>query len=144
MQFIEIDWQSEFYDQEIQLRRELLRTPLGLTFSKAELEAEASELHFGILDQDRVIACAVVVPKSQTHAKLRQMAVAVVHQRAGVGTKLIGQIEAALLERGFESIELSARDVAIGFYERLGYAKVGDEFIEVSIPHWKMTKLISR
>lgn len=142
MQFIEIEWQSELYDQEIELRLELLRTPLGLTFSAADLQAEAHELHFGIVDQQRLIACAVVVPQSETNGKLRQMVVRNAFQRSGVGTELIRQIERVLAARGFRSIELNARDIAIGFYERLGYEKVGDEFIEVSIPHWKMTKSI--
>jgi predicted GNAT family N-acyltransferase len=144
MQFTEIQWQSELYDQEIELRLELLRVPLGLTFSAEELQLESAELHFGMLDGGRLIACAVIVPLSIALAKLRQMAVATAYQRKGIGASLIGNIELALQDRQFEKIELHARDNACGFYEQLGYRKQGPQFIEVSLPHWKMTKSIRR
>ena len=41
---------------------------------------------------------------------------------------------------GVSRIELNARDTAAGFYRKLGYRKVGGEFVEVTIPHWKMVK----
>ncbi len=142
MQFTEIQWQSELYDQEIGLRLELLRVPLGLTFSDPQLQAESADLHFGMLDRGRLIACAVIVPLSTVLAKLRQMAVATAYQRQGIGRNLIRNIESELQDRQFEAIELHARDNAIGFYEKLGYSKQGSQFIEVSLPHWKMTKSI--
>lgn len=142
MQFLEIQWQSDLYDQEIELRLELLRIPLGLTFSEEQLQAEATDLHFGMLDGGRLIACAVIVPLSATLAKLRQMAVATAHQRQGIGATLIRNIESTLQDRQFQTIELHARDNAVGFYEKLGYNQQGPQFIEVSLPHWKMTKSI--
>ena len=142
MQFTEIQWQSDLYRQEIELRLELLRIPLGLTFSDEQLSSEAADLHFGMLDEGRLIACAVIVPLSDTVAKLRQMAVATEYQKKGIGASLIRSIESALLDRQFETIELHARDSATGFYEKLGYRKQGLQFIEVSLPHWKMTKSI--
>lgn len=143
MEFIEIEWQSELYQQEIELRDRILRAPLGLTFDQQDLQAEADQLHFGIVQRQRLIACAVIVPLSAGSVKLRQMAVTSGRQRAGVGTRLIGQIEATLAGRGIERIELNARDIAVGFYQRLGYAKQGDPFTEVSIPHWKMIKSLA-
>ncbi len=142
MEFIEIKWQDERYGEEIELRDRLLRAPLGLTFSKEQFAEEASHFHFGILDQERLVACAVIVPLAAKLAKLRQMVVAETHQRRGVGSKLVQCIEATLIEREIETIELHARDTAIGFYERLGYEKEGEPFTEVSIPHWKMSKRI--
>ena len=143
MQFKEIEWQSDLYDEEIGLRLELLRVPLGLTISVEQIQAESAELHFGMLDQKHLIACAVIVPLSGDLAKLRQMAVATAHQRKGVGASLIRHIESNLRDRQFQCIELHARDNAVGFYEKLGYRKQGAPFFEVSLQHWKMTKAIS-
>ena len=138
MEFVEIDWNSDLYSLEIELRARLLRAPLGLTFSSEELEAESAELHFALVDQDQVLACAVIVPLSSDLAKLRQMAVHENHQRQGLGSSLIRQIEPALQNRGFQQIELNAREEAVNFYQRLGYQTVGDRFMEVGIGHWKM------
>lgn len=142
MQFIEIRWHSDQYLEELELRDQLLRAPLGLSFSDDQLAAESSQLHFGILDQRRLVACAVIVPVSEELAKLRQMVVAKSHQRQGVGSTLVQSIEATLAERGFKRIQLHARDTAVGFYQRLGYEKEGEPFIEVTIEHWKMSKKI--
>ena len=105
MEFVEIDWNSNLYSLEIELRARLLRAPLGLTFSSEELEAESAELHFALVDQNQIRACAVIVPLSSDLAKLRQMAVHENHQRQGLGSSLIRQIEPALQNRGFQQIE---------------------------------------
>ncbi|MAI34189.1 MAG: hypothetical protein CBE00_08720 [Planctomycetaceae bacterium TMED240] len=138
MEFVEIDWNSNLYSQEIELRDRLLRAPLGLAFSSEELAAESSELHFALVDEEQVRACAVIVPLSADLAKLRQMAVHENYQRQGLGSSLIHQIELALQRRGFPKIELNAREEAVAFYQGLGYQTVGDRFMEVGIPHWKM------
>ena len=46
MEFVEIDWNSNLYSLEIELRDCLLRAPLGLTFSSEELEAESADFTF--------------------------------------------------------------------------------------------------
>ncbi|MEO8175011.1 MAG: GNAT family N-acetyltransferase [Sediminibacterium sp.] len=35
---------------------------------------------------------------------------------------------------------MHARESAVGFYEKHGYKVVGDEFVEVTIPHFIMEK----
>jgi predicted GNAT family N-acyltransferase len=37
---------------------------------------------------------------------------------------------------------MHARNNSIGFYEKVGYKKKGDEFIEVTIPHYVMEKML--
>ena len=39
MEFIEIEWDSNRYREEIDLRYRLLRAPLGLTFTPEQLKA---------------------------------------------------------------------------------------------------------
>jgi predicted GNAT family N-acyltransferase len=141
MKFVEITWRSEFFRQELQLRDRLLRAPLGLAFDAAELDAEQHQLHFGILDgQSILIACVVAVPLDPSQAKIRQMVVDEPYQRQGIGTSLLEKTEAELAQRGFQSIELNARDLATAFYEKLGYRVAGEPFIEVTIPHQTMIK----
>ena len=126
MEFIEIRWDSELYRLALDLRNRLLRAPLGLDFSPTDLEAEAQQLHFGIKQDERLLACLVVVPLSASRAKIRQMCVDTSDQRGGVGTRLMTEVEAELVARGFAEIELNARDHATGFYRRLGYEVRGE------------------
>ena len=146
MKSVEIPWQSDLYQQEVALRDEVLRAPLGLGFTPEQLAAEKDELRFGVVDQQQVdqqlIACVLVKPLSSTVAKLRQMAVAPDRQREGVGATLIWSVEKSLADRGYEVIEMNAREVVMGFYQSLGYTSVGERFVEVGIPHFKMSKQI--
>ncbi len=90
--------------------------------------------------QQTLVACVVAVPLSPSQAKIRQMVVDDAYQQQGIGKMLLKQTETELFDRGFQSIELNARDVAMDFYAKLGYVVAGEPFIEVTIPHFKMTK----
>ncbi len=140
MKWVEIRWQSKLYQHEIALRDELLRAPLGLTFTPEDLQAEQNQLHFGVTLEDRLMGCLVVVPLGSGQAKIRQMCVDDACQRQGLGSFLMIGTESELIARRYKSIELNARDLATRFYEKLGYQKEGEEFIEVGIPHARMVK----
>jgi len=140
MLFREIPFGSDQYQRACALRNEILRAPLGLPLSEDDLLGEADQLHFGLFDDDVLAACVTAIGLTEGHAKIRQTAVAVAYQRQGLGRRMMTQIEAALAARGFVSLSLHARSTAVGFYQKLGYETVGDEFIEVSIAHRKMAK----
>ena len=110
MHFVEIEWRSSLYEQEVTLRDRLLRQPIGLTFTPDQLAAEHLDLHFGLVHNEQLVACVVAVLLTPTHAKLRQMAVDESWQGQGYGAQLVGQSEAVLHSRGVESIELNARE----------------------------------
>jgi predicted GNAT family N-acyltransferase len=55
----------------------------------------------------------------------------------------MNELEANLRSRGFANLVLHARASAVGFYEALGYAIAGDEFLDVTVPHFKMIKVIA-
>ncbi len=143
MQFREISWQSDEYQQACELRNTILRRPLGMNLLQEDLSNEAEYLHFGMFKSDRLVACVLAVPLGSGRAKLRQMAVSGECQGQGIGRRLIQSVEDCLVQQGFQVVELDARREAVGFYEKLGYVSQGDEFISVMIPHQRMTKAIA-
>jgi len=141
----EIEFGSDLYQEALSLRDVVLRTPLGLTWSQIDLNGEDEQLHFALFDDDdKLIACVVAKPLSEHTVKVRQMAVAEHHQGKGAGRQLLQGVEEILAERGFRNIQMDARKVAAGFYKKLGYDVEGDEFIQVTVPHFRMTKAIAR
>ncbi|MEN8153542.1 MAG: GNAT family N-acetyltransferase [Acidobacteriota bacterium] len=143
MKFVEIIYGSKLYKEEIGLRDRMLRVPLGLKFSKNDLEAEKDELRYGLLDRDnKLLTCLLIRKITPETAKLRQMAVEENMQGKGVGKFLVERVEEELVKQRFKKIELHARMYAKGFYEKLGYEPVGKEFTEVGILHIKMEKTI--
>jgi predicted GNAT family N-acyltransferase len=70
------------------------------------------------------------------------MAVAEDMRGRRIGEQLVAAFEAHVRALGIRHIGLAARKVAIGFYEKLGYAADGEEFTEVTIPHRHMSKTL--
>ncbi|OFE13073.1 hypothetical protein PHACT_07910 [Pseudohongiella acticola] len=143
MTLIEMAFASEAYERCWLLRQAVLRTPLGLTLDIRERTAEVGHRHFALITESNdLAACISVVPMTEGHAKLRQMAVNENMQGAGLGRELITRVESLLARQGICHLHMHARDTAIGFYTRLGYQVEGDPFVEVTIPHVKMTKTL--
>lgn len=84
----------------------------------------------------------MLTPKSKKVMKMRQVAVDSDVQNKGVGRALVEKSEQLARSKGYEVMELNARDVAVPFYKKLNYETVGDMFEEVSIPHFKMKKVL--
>jgi len=143
MTFREIEFGSDDFRQECELRNEVLRVPIGLRLYDECLDQEGQQLHFGLFGQcGDLVACVISTSLSSTEAKIRQMAVRRQHQGKGHGRRIIHDIEEYLGRRGFVHLVMHARVSAVGFYAKLGYAKVGHEFMEVGIPHVRMEKYI--
>jgi len=137
----EISFASADYEAMKRFREHALRTPLGLKLSDRDLKGENTQIHIAALHDDGMIIGTVLLkPLSQSHVKLRQMAVHTLSQRNGIGRKLVLFAEATARDRGFTDIELHARIYAQGFYEKLGYQAAGEAFIEVTLPTIRMTK----
>ncbi|WP_442485179.1 GNAT family N-acetyltransferase [Aeoliella sp. SH292] len=142
MSFRQIQHDSPEYQAELALRHRVLRVPLGLDLFVEDLSAERDQWHYGWYVGDQLAACAIAIVKSPTHAKIRQMAVGPEYQGQGLGRRLLTAVEGDLQERGIATVELAARLEALGFYEKLGYHAVGEQFVEVGIPHQEMRKTL--
>ena len=135
-------YDSPEYDQELLLRDEVLRRPLGMSLKNDNLENDRVSIHIGAFDseENQMIGVLLLTPQENGKIKMRQVAVRQSTQRQGVGRQLVAFAEQYALENGFCEMLLHARQVAMEFYCKLGYEAVGDEFLEVNIPHYKMRK----
>jgi predicted GNAT family N-acyltransferase len=137
-----IDHGSKEYKQMVDLRYQMLRKPLGLSFTEKELAQEKNNIHIGLFDDDKLEGCCMLVPIDSTTLQLRQMAVTSGLQGKGMGRALMQFSENISRDRGYKKLIMHARKTAIGFYEKLGYSKTGNEFLEVTIPHYVMEKIL--
>ena len=122
------------------LRQEILRIPLGLDLFTEDLESEKDQWVLCARNTGNLMGCVMLKPLSDHTLKLRQMAVKEEYQGIGVGKSLVLHAEHLAIDKGYQRIELHARDNAKGFYEKLGYLTDGDTFEEVGIPHFRMIK----
>jgi len=135
-----IDHGSREYQQMLQLRNDVLRKPLGLKFTPDELEKEKEEILIGAFEEERMLGCCMLIKVDSSTVRLRQMAVLNNLQGKGIGRALMQFAENIARDRGFRKIMMHARKSATGFYEKLGYHVAGNEFQEVTIPHFVMEK----
>jgi predicted GNAT family N-acyltransferase len=135
-----IDHGTEDYKKMVDLRYQTLRKPLGLNFSPEELEKEKDDMLIGAFEDDVMLGCCMLTKVAPSTVRLRQMAVKAGLQGKGVGRVLMQFAENLARDRGNKTITMHARKTAVGFYEKLGYQVSGNEFQEVTIPHFVMEK----
>ncbi len=136
----QIDHGSKEYQQMVTLRFEIMRKPLGLSFSPEELAKEKNDILIGAFDEDEMTGCCILTDISSGSVKLRQMAVLKNMQGKGIGETIIQFAENIARDKGYKTLTMHARDTAIGFYEKYGYKVEGAGFLEINIPHHIMKK----
>lgn len=100
-----------------------------------DLDAEA--VHVLALWNGAPAGTARAVEKAPGMRKIGRVAVAARFRGYGIGKALMAGIEARCAGSAFM---LDAQTHAIGFYERLGYAAEGPEFLDAGLPHRLMRK----
>ncbi len=135
-----IDHGSAEYRQMVKLRDDILRKPLGLIFTPDELESEKDNMLIAAFEDERILGCCMLVEEQPGTVRLRQMAVLNDVQGKGIGRALMNFAENIARDRGYKILRMHARANAIGFYEKVGYQVRGDQFFEVTIPHYVMEK----
>ena len=144
LEFREIFHRSADYENAVAMRDRILRAPLGLSFSEAELDAESADWHLGGFDpaSGELVACLVLTPLTGRVVKMRQVAVVENRQHHGFGSSLVRFAEAFASSHGAHQVELHARAEVVAFYLRHDYKVEGPAFLEVTIPHRKMRKAL--
>ncbi len=120
-----------------------MREPLGLIWSKKDLDGEESQFHILAMSDQKIVGTVVLKPVSKTRIKLRQMAVDSHLQGNGIGKKLVLFAENLAKSKGFQEVEMIARMSALNFYKKLGYKTEGEEFEEIMVRSINMIKNLS-
>ena len=138
-----IPYKSKEYFLMLELRNRVLREPLGLQFDEKQLNEEANDHHIGGFLKDGSLAwCLVLSPLNEHTVKMRQVATQPNLQRTGLGKYLAKEAESLALNHNYNTIVLHARITAVDFYKKMGYQSIGDEFLEIGIPHIAMRKAL--
>lgn len=142
-----IEYGSCAYQDMVFLRDIVLRRPLGLVFTQKQLQQEINDVLIGCFqttaDKEELVGCCILTPLEEDTVQLRQMAVSPGQQGGGIGRQIIAFAEEQARNNGFHTLMMHARKEAVPFYQKQGYATAGDEFSEVGIPHYKMTKALT-
>lgn len=72
--------------------------------------------------------------------KLERICILKPYRKFGLGKVIISTLEKIAAEKGVAQVKLHGQTQAEGFYEKLGYQKASNTFMEDGIPHILMIK----
>lgn len=104
-----------------------------------DTRGEEAQRHFVLRSADMILGGLIAQANEPETIRLRQMWIEPTHSGQGLGRQLLNEVIARLRKEGAGQIQLHAREVVIGFYQKLGFTMEGPRFEEVGIPHRRMT-----
>ncbi|TKD71851.1 GNAT family N-acetyltransferase [Pseudalkalibacillus hwajinpoensis] len=108
----------------------------------AELEIDENEkdaIHFVAYDEHTPVAAGRFRVLDQK-AKVERICVLSSYRKTGLGQELMITIEKHAKKLELTKTKLNAQLTAVGFYKKLGYETVSEEFMDAGIPHVTMIK----
>ena len=138
--FVKVDMKNE---AQYQLVHDVRRTFIDdLGDNQASLIEDDEECDiFLLFNREEPVATGRIHKKTETSFKLERIAVLKKNWGKGYGKELMRQLILKTLEvaKPSDLIYLHAQTHAVGFYEKCGFEKVGEMFIEdETIEHYKM------
>jgi GNAT superfamily N-acetyltransferase len=133
-------------DEIRELRLSVLRPQAPREPSAYDLDP--ATVHIGAFEADCALGCATVFPEPYDGEpdawRLRGMAVSADQQGCGIGRLVLDAAVAAVREAGSPLLWANGRTSALGFYERLGWRRVGEEFTygPAGIPHYVIVRTL--
>jgi ribosomal protein S18 acetylase RimI-like enzyme len=132
------EWE-EYYDLRYRILREPWKQPRG----SERNEGDATGMHFGLYDSNQLLGILRLDPMEKGISQIRFMAVETSNQGKGIGENLMLFAEEISKNRGDKKIILHAREIALGFYEKLGYQLIEKSHLLFGeIQHYLMEKNI--
>ncbi|MBD2768488.1 GNAT family N-acetyltransferase [Hymenobacter sp. BT664] len=140
------DW-AAYYALRYAVLRQPWQQPPGS--ERCPADEEPGTIHALLLANDSeadpgALAVGMLQPVTARQGQVRFMAVAPEAAGAGHGRRILAALEAEAQAAGLTEIVLHARESAVGFYQRLGYAVVEPSHTLFGvIPHFLMRKQLS-
>jgi len=107
-------------------------------------------LHFGIYDNETILGVISVFEANhlffteERQFQIRGMAVLDANQNKGLGKKLVQKAEEYIMAKHGSRIWFNAREIAVGFYQKMGYTIIGNAFNIGDIgSHYVMHKILA-
>jgi N-acetylglutamate synthase-like GNAT family acetyltransferase len=130
------------WDSYFDLRWRVLREPWGQARGTERDSLDSNAFHLAILDGGgSALAVGRLHSNTPEEAQIRYMAVDPAYQQSGLGREILEGLEDRARSQGAKRIALNARDNAVGFYTRCGYAAIGPgETLFGEVRHTRMSK----
>lgn len=135
------DTMSDIYLDSVRIRQQVFVSEQGVPNDIEIDKHEADCIHCVLYsDNNEAVATCRLLPLDEGAIKLQRMAVQKKYRGKDYGRLIVEDAETFAKKHGYQSITLGAQISALGFYEKLGYIKEGDMFLDANIEHYQMNK----
>ena len=134
---------TPLYHSSVDLRYLLLRKPLNMVFSEKEKSDDKKGIHIVGLhphNPQKVISVCYLLDRGDGLFQIKQVCVDKDFQKKGIGSQMMAKAEQTAKQNGASKVMASADKKAIGFYIKLNYEVDPEVYLEVGIPHQKVSK----
>ena len=119
------------------LRREVFVWEQKVPEEEEHDDHDLTATHFVAIAEGEVVGTLRLIDLPE-HTKIGRVAVHQAFRGRGIARKLIAAAMAHARDRGQDRFYLTAQSDKLGFYESLGFAAFGPEFIDGGMPHRAM------
>ncbi|MHC5218161.1 GNAT family N-acetyltransferase [Enterococcus sp. LJL128] len=134
------DTMSDIYLDALRIRHQVFMIEQGVPKDIEIDKNEAACIHFVLYENKDAVATCRLLPLTDGVFKLQRMAVLSQYRGKNYGKLLIDAVEDLAKKQGYNTITLGAQLTAVEFYQKLGYIKHGEQFMDANIPHFQMEK----
>lgn len=125
----------------LEIRRRVYVEEQGIDLEEDIDGKDPEAIHLLALDGDHPVGTARLLISGDV-GKIGRVAVLKAARGRGLGRALVLFAVEELTRRNVSRATLSAQSYAIGFYEALGFAAFGPEFMDAGIPHREMVRAL--
>ncbi|NDE82623.1 MAG: GNAT family N-acetyltransferase [Chlamydiia bacterium] len=140
MKFKFITPSHAYYRDELMLRWEVLRKPLGMPPGSEVIPQEMECTHLLVMVNKKIIGCLLFHPQTSTSGQIMQLALSEEYRGQGCARKLLHALEQSLTTQGITDVSVEAREELQGFYHRLGFHYNGDVVEKMGSAYRSMIK----
>jgi len=134
------DWQALGADARA-IRHAVFAAEQGIAADLVSDEADTTAVHVVAHNRFGVpVASGRLLQAAPGVAQVGRMAALAAVRGAGLGRAVLGALLHSARERGDREVVLNAQTAAVPFYQRAGFARVGEGFIEAGVPHIEMRR----
>ena len=128
-------------DAALALRYDVFCLEQGVSLAEERDGHDPEAMHLVVVDDGEVVGTCRLQSEG-SEVKLGRMAVATSYRGRGLAAALLVEAEARARELRAQRIALAAQLTAQALYERAGYARYGDAFLDAGIEHVMMGKAL--
>jgi predicted GNAT family N-acyltransferase len=129
-------------DEALELRRAVFVDEQGVTLAADRDGRDDEAVHLVAVADGRVVGTLRLLAAGDV-SRLGRMVVSPGLRGSGIGGRLLDLADEVAREMGHRRIALHAQVPALGVYERAGYRRQGEVFVEQDIEHVAMEKALA-